>query len=140
MTYSKKLQDPRWQRKRLEILQRDDFSCQACGADDKTLHVHHRYYRQSRDPWDYDDTALVAVCDECHDGIHESKEQFEEVLAKMPFEVVDCLIESLLLIEESARCEWDKVRSAMALMDYCMNNLPCPPLKRNVSRLAESDF
>lgn len=28
--YSQKLLDPRWQRKRLEILQRDDFTCQVC--------------------------------------------------------------------------------------------------------------
>ncbi len=27
--YASKLKDPRWQKKRLEILQRDDFACQS---------------------------------------------------------------------------------------------------------------
>lgn len=30
MTYSQKLRDPRWQKKRLEILERDSFTCQHC--------------------------------------------------------------------------------------------------------------
>jgi hypothetical protein len=66
--YSKKLLDPRWQRKRLEILDRDGFQCRSCGARDRTLHVHHRYYEYGRDPWDYDSKILVTLCDECHEG------------------------------------------------------------------------
>ena len=31
MGYSEKLKDPRWQKKRLEILERDNFRCQYCG-------------------------------------------------------------------------------------------------------------
>jgi len=31
-SYADKLKDPRWQRKRLEILQREDFNCEACGS------------------------------------------------------------------------------------------------------------
>ena len=68
----KKYLDPRWQKKRLEILSRDDFKCQACNDSKSTLHVHHRLYLnkpdggQWRDPWEYADSALVTLCDKCH--------------------------------------------------------------------------
>ena len=41
MIYVEKLKDPRWQRKRLEILQRDDWKCYWCKDDKTTLNVHH---------------------------------------------------------------------------------------------------
>lgn len=65
--YQQKLLDPRWQKKRLEILQRDNWTCQACEDRESTLHVHHRYYEKGRDPWDYPNEALVTVCADCHD-------------------------------------------------------------------------
>ena len=68
MTYSEKLKDPRWQRKRLEILQRDDFTCQKCKDKESTLHVHHRIYLKGNDPWDYPDELLVTLCENCHEA------------------------------------------------------------------------
>jgi len=65
-TYSEKLKDPRWQRKRLEIFNRAGFKCEECKEVDKTLHVHHRYYEKGVDPWDYPDNALQSLCEECH--------------------------------------------------------------------------
>jgi len=64
--YSEKLKDPRWQKKRLEILERDQWMCQHCYDTKSTLSVHHLYYESSRDPWDYDDAALVTLCNDCH--------------------------------------------------------------------------
>jgi hypothetical protein len=66
MTYQEKLKDPRWQRKRLEILNRDDFTCKGCGSKDRTLHVHHFRYVKGCDPWDYGAADLVTLCDRCH--------------------------------------------------------------------------
>jgi hypothetical protein len=66
-TYSDKLQDPRWQKKRLVILQRDGFTCQSCCDMENTLHVHHRLYISGRDPWDYPDGLLVTLCKDCHE-------------------------------------------------------------------------
>jgi len=63
--YSEKLRDPRWQRKRLEIFQRDDFKCLNCGDDKKTLHVHHLAY--SKNPWDCPSNLLETLCQPCHD-------------------------------------------------------------------------
>lgn len=65
--YTEKLLDPRWQRRRLEILNRDEFTCQECGNDEDTLHVHHRYYRRGSEPWEYPDAALVTLCKTCHE-------------------------------------------------------------------------
>lgn len=65
-TYLDKLKNPKWQKKRLEILQRDNFTCQSCYDAESTLHVHHCFYKKGCDPWDYDNQSLVTLCDECH--------------------------------------------------------------------------
>ena len=66
-TYSEKLRDPRWQRKRLEIMQRDNFTCQKCESTEKTLNVHHCYYETGNEPWEYPSASLVTLCFDCHD-------------------------------------------------------------------------
>jgi hypothetical protein len=65
-TYKEKLKDPRWQKKRLEILERDMWTCQSCMDSASSLHVHHRYYASVENPWDYPSAALVALCETCH--------------------------------------------------------------------------
>ena len=75
MTYSEQLQDPRWQKKRLEILSAAKFTCQQCKADDKTLHVHHSYYEKGRPVWEYPDLAYHCLCERCH-GLRAKAESF----------------------------------------------------------------
>jgi len=65
-SYSDLLLDPRWQRKRLEVYQRDKFKCQVCGSDQNTLSVHHRKYKWGLKPWEYPNHMLVTLCLECH--------------------------------------------------------------------------
>lgn len=65
-SYRKKLLDPRWQKKRLKVLERDDWACKSCGAKKRTLHVHHLGYAASGNPWDVEDVDLVTLCDQCH--------------------------------------------------------------------------
>lgn len=69
MSYSKKLQNPNWQKKRLEILSRDNFQCISCGSNDKELHVHHRWYQFGKEIWDYPDSCFETLCHECHEYI-----------------------------------------------------------------------
>ncbi len=71
--YWEKLKDPRWQRKRLEILERDGFSCQECFDVDSTLNVHHKYYVKGREPWDYPGVCYVTFCDNCHEMYHDEE-------------------------------------------------------------------
>jgi hypothetical protein len=68
--YTKLLKSPKWQKKRLEIMQRDDFKCVWCGSEDTQLHVHHLYYEKYRKPWEYEDEAYVTICDLCHENEH----------------------------------------------------------------------
>jgi hypothetical protein len=68
--YAEKLRDPRWQRMRLEVMQRDGFSCQECGDTQTTLNVHHKHYLRGRDPWQYPLTALETLCENCHKAEH----------------------------------------------------------------------
>jgi len=73
--YWKKLSDRRWQRKRLEILERAGFECESCGdaSNEKQLHVHHTYYEKGMDPWEYPDESLLCVCKDCHKRMEEKR-------------------------------------------------------------------
>lgn len=68
-SYWQKLKDPKWQKKRLEILERDKFTCQLCGETEKELHVHHFAYKSSGNPWDIDNKDLTTLCCDCHERI-----------------------------------------------------------------------
>ena len=70
-TYAEKLRRPEWQRKRLEILERDGFKCTDCGDDKSELHVHHLYYTKGKQPWEYEDDAYRTLCAKCHEA-HEN--------------------------------------------------------------------
>lgn len=69
-TYTELLKDPRWQRRKTQILTRDNFTCQLCGDKSTTLHVHHKYYQDGHLPWEYKDDVLVTLCEKCHSLIH----------------------------------------------------------------------
>lgn len=70
--YSELLKDPRWQKKRLEIMQRDNFTCQLCFSTTKTLHVHHLAYVGSY-PWETPDSDLITLCEDCHKKLENDK-------------------------------------------------------------------
>ena len=70
MAYKDKLPDVRWQKKRLEIMERDQWSCRACNAHEGTMNVHHLKYLMGCDPWDYSDDDLITLCDICHTEWH----------------------------------------------------------------------
>jgi len=69
-SWKKLYEHPLWQRKRMEILYRDDFKCSRCGCDDLPLHVHHDYYETGLAPWEYDNEYLRTLCMECHYDAH----------------------------------------------------------------------
>lgn len=74
-TYSELLRSPLWQKKRLKILERDDFTCQHCGCKERELQVHHRIYHRGAKPWEYDDSELITLCNQCHEVETEAKNQ-----------------------------------------------------------------
>ena len=89
MTYYEKLKDPRWQKKRLEILNRDEFTCKICNDTKSTLHIHHKYYEYGNDPWDYPDNCFITLCADCHESeemnIKEYSKLFIDTLKKSNF-------------------------------------------------------
>lgn len=66
--YQELLKDPKWIKKRNEILARDNNTCQFCGAQDRYLHVHHKRYIIGNKPWEYEDKDLITLCDRCHEN------------------------------------------------------------------------
>lgn len=59
--------DPRWQKLRLQIMDRDGWKCVACGDTTSTLHVHHKRYCGSI--WDSPADDLQTLCNSCHSGL-----------------------------------------------------------------------
>ena len=88
MSYSDLLKDPRWQRKRLEVLGREAFTCEECGDMETTLHVHHMYYRKGWKPWDYPTDSLRCLCERCHTAMAEAQEHLQEATAWMSIEAI----------------------------------------------------
>ena len=76
-SYSELLKDPRWQKKRLEILERDGWRCGWCDSSTKTLHVHHKAYKPGCKPWEYENDWLMAVCEDCHQFEYEDRSNAE---------------------------------------------------------------
>jgi hypothetical protein len=77
MTYREQLRDPRWQKLRLEVMNRDGWRCtnDACTGkpnDRVMLVVHHKRYLPNHEPWDYSTNDLVTLCEKCHDAIHQA--------------------------------------------------------------------
>ena len=81
--YWEKLRDPRWQRKRLEIMERAGFKCEECGSDKNTLNVHHLIYHKGHDPWEYDGSELKCLCEGCHEVWHKLKDIALDLLKEM---------------------------------------------------------
>ncbi len=82
-SYYDKLRDPKWQKKRLKVLERDQWKCTCCEKEDTELQVHHLFYFKDYDPWDYPNATLVTACKYCHEyvkGIDYAKELTAHIL------------------------------------------------------------
>jgi len=64
VTYLEKLKDIRWQKKRFEILVRDQWTCTLCEDKETTLHIHHLKYNGN--PWEVENEFLITLCEHCH--------------------------------------------------------------------------
>lgn len=77
-SYGDKLRDPRWQRKRLEVMNEANFVCADCGDNSSTLHVHHKFYVKGRDPWEYETRELICLCEPCHQEEHLARQELAQ--------------------------------------------------------------
>lgn len=83
MSYGDLLRDPRWQKKRLEMLDAAGWKCKTCGSGEKTLNVHHRKYRSGAKPWEYENTELDVLCEDCHAALHRLRPRLDAVLENL---------------------------------------------------------
>jgi hypothetical protein len=92
LTYIELLRDPRWQRRRLEVLGKADFKCHNCQSAEKTLHVHHKLYRKGAMPWEYEDHELICLCEECHEVDHRFRNALNEALAILDQRSIEIIV------------------------------------------------
>jgi 5-methylcytosine-specific restriction endonuclease McrA len=69
--YATKLTDPRWQRRRLEVFDRDKWTCRMCGDKATSLQVHHLKY--NGEPWEAKKADLITLCHDCHPEVEKMK-------------------------------------------------------------------
>jgi hypothetical protein len=94
-SWASQYKDPRWQKKRLEIMERDNFTCRSCGAKDKTLNVHHAYYDKGKRPWEYPSENMITWCEKCHKKTHDTMKSMQLNLLELSadsLEFLDMLI------------------------------------------------
>lgn len=94
MNYLSQLKHPKWQKKRLKILERDDFTCQVCGDKETELHVHHNSYKGN--PWNIDDSELITVCKFCHKLKHKISNFSSYIVKKIKLKSINITIYLLL--------------------------------------------
>jgi 5-methylcytosine-specific restriction endonuclease McrA len=108
ISYSEKLKDPRWQKKRLEVMQRDNWCCCRCGDKSSPLNVHHANYNSEWEPWEYPDIWLITLCESCHEEETFYRKQVEGVVLMVLREklFVNELNQLIKLIEKTDRKEF----------------------------------
>lgn len=79
-SYYEKLKDPRWQKKRLEVMELNNFECSECGDRKNTLNIHHPAYKKGADPWCYEADELMCVCEQCHKACHSENDVLTSLL------------------------------------------------------------
>jgi hypothetical protein len=129
MNYQEKLKSPKWQKKRLEILNRDNFTCCACGDTETELHVHHLKY--VGEPYDAPNKSLQTLCKYCH--------QYFTFLNK---EYQDCWNEKLLKIHYIPNGRIAEFETIISLFFIEFNVLKCKiSFKKNSKALIKiSEF
>ncbi len=75
MNFKDQYSHPKWQKKRLEILERDGFKCAKCGDKETQLHVHHKYYEENKKVWVYEPYKLITLCESCHKKEHSNSKR-----------------------------------------------------------------
>jgi hypothetical protein len=96
--YGELLRDPRWQKKRLKILERDNFTCRDTGATDEELQVHHCWYAKGP-PWETPDAVLLTLSKSAHQrrqhAENEIKELMGSICAILPVDEVELFANNL---------------------------------------------
>lgn len=69
--YAEQLLLPEWLEKRREVLERDNSTCQMCGATHKPLNAHHKRYDYGKWAWEYPMSNFITLFIDCHADTHD---------------------------------------------------------------------
>lgn len=120
-SFWEKYKHPKWQEKRLRIMDRDGFQCEQCGSKDSTLNVHHSYYESGLDPWEYPDESLHCLCDDCHRSFDNLRKDISRQIGRLELTQIKELFGFAKALELEACLDRNivdgYVNSALSLMD-----------------------
>ena len=124
--YAQIRKDPKWQKKRLQIMERDEFKCVECEDSESTLNVHHAYYVSGRKPWKYPGWSLKTLCENCHKAAHDQEEDFPDKVCEEPWE---SYIEWIFGDEVKDGAEWHMMASFAQCLNMLRKKFPDPEEK-----------
>jgi hypothetical protein len=116
MSYAEDLKHPKWQEKRLRVLERARFKCERCADTERSLHAHHKIYLRGHKPWEYEDYLLECLCEVCHGVAHREREELDLIVARQATATVPWLANAMtnaLISDEFASGLPVKVRAAL---------------------------
>jgi len=92
--YNRRRRNVRWWSLSDSLLEKRNYTCQQCGfkdEDNKYVCVHHKYYIEDRDPWNYPFNAYQVLCLKCHNKINHKSDipsrpnPFKKEMKSKPF-------------------------------------------------------
>ncbi|HDM8135507.1 TPA: HNH endonuclease [Vibrio harveyi] len=113
------LKHPKWQRMRLKIMERDNWKCIHCGEDDKTLNVHHSLYINGRKPWEYCESDLETVCEDCHRELHKVKRLYSSATLDKKISMWHTLIGDSPKVQRVIECGVFLIIELTESKEYC---------------------
>ena len=129
-SYSDKLKNPKWQKFRLEVFQRDGFACRFCGDKESTLHAHHLQYNGQ--PWEANIEDVITLCDKCHSGC--------EITLKMVRRICDSNRGLLFFMELIALLHRGNGANLLRIVDACYEmSVPENENDQQICQLASSE-
>lgn len=72
-TYQEQLQHPKWKKLAENLKEKSNWKCLKCQSIDKPLIVHHKTYVRGRKAWQYNESLLEVICEDCHKKEHQCK-------------------------------------------------------------------
>ena len=80
MSYQDDMKTATWQKRRLMLLERDNWKCKThdCKGQSSQLEIHHIDYIPGNKIWEYPDDMLITLCRDCH-----SREQERDPAERM---------------------------------------------------------
>lgn len=103
--YSQRLKDPRWQRKRLEVMERDNWTCRDTYVKDKPLNVHHCWYAKGG-PWETPNEYLLTLTEEAHRERQELESRAKKALGRHFANMQLCELQDIVKSLENSEHIW----------------------------------